>query len=626
MTADNDLRSNLISAASALDSNEPESALEALLCVPLVPADESNRRVALSLWKRLVRSSSAAGLNTLRHPARVSDILDLINSTAGDEELIWEVYRTLPVLEKELGPRAAGAVIATLLWRRILESPDGFFIAIFELFFRSQNIRHIDEAWQQFLRYRKDYVPDYWRFHLYIKSLLDRGCSEPDAEVERFLRETDRADLEPLMDVYLALLRQENLKATFGQARELEDPRHRAVVAQYLLRAPFTIEDLVLAAELFRDLVSTAPLDAHAENLMAARLATAEHRWADVIHDTEHLMDVPEYHPAGQLLRAHALGHMGKTQQARECLEQVDRSDAAAPFQRANAAMIRVSVDRFERGIALPDDHGKALFQELPGRPLAQSLWVGPSLRWIERLAISSYLANGWRFQLYVYDDVGNVPAGCEILDANAIIPHKEVFREDVGSGLHAGSVGAFSDLFRYRLLHQRGGMWTDPDVFNFRKFDSDGRRFISTEIIDAGLVGINGAMMAARAGDAFLEEAFERARKLLKSDEMFFTRIGPYLLAELLVEELAEDFELMSTIFLNPVPWMHASLLLQPYEVVVARPEIRNAVNLHVYTETWRRIGLDLGHPPGEETFLGRLYRRFTGADETEQSSVYAK
>lgn len=625
MTSDNDLRSNLISVARALDSHEPRVALEILVCAPLIPAEVSNRRVALSLWKSLIRSSSAAGLDTLRHPDRVSKMFDLISSAANNEKLIWEVYRDLPFLEKELGPRVAGAVIATLFWKRILESPGEFFSAVFELFFRSQNIKHFDEAWYQFLQHRTDYVPDYWRFHLYMKSLLDRGRSDLHSEVERCLHATGRADLAPLMAVYLALLRQAKLKTTFNQARELKDPRHRAVVAKYLLDSPYTCEDLPSAAALFSDLVANAPLDAEAEYLMASRLATAEKRWLDVIRNTSHLTDMPAYNSAGQLLCAHALGHLGKTQQARKSLERIARSSTAAPFQRANAAMIGVTVDRLERGVALPKDQGIAAFRELPGRPLAQSLWVGTNLRWIERLAICSYLDNGWRFQLYVYDEVRNVPEGCEVLDANAIIPHKEVFSEGVGSGLHAGSIGAFSDLFRYRLLHQRGGMWTDTDVINFRKFDPDGRRFISTEITDAGLVGINGAMMAAPAGDAFLEQAYERARELLKSDEMFFTRIGPYLLAELLVEEEADEFELMSTTFLNPVPWMHTALLLQPYEIVVARPEIRNAVNLHVYTETWRRIGLGLEHPPSEETFLGRLYDQYFGAGENAHSPVYA-
>nr|VFJ52743.1 MAG: Glycosyltransferase sugar-binding region containing DXD motif-containing protein [Candidatus Kentron sp. FW] len=146
---------------------------------------------------------------------------------------------------------------------------------------------------------------------------------------------------------------------------------------------------------------------------------------------------------------------------------------------------------------------------------------------------------------------------GREVLDANPILPERYVSREDPRSGLHAGSVGAFSDLFRYHLLYHRGGMWTDTDVINFRRFDTDGRRFMSTEIIDGGLTGLNGALMAVPAGDKFMELACERSLELIESKEMFFTRIGPYLLAELLVEERADEFDLMPPFFLNPVPWM---------------------------------------------------------------------
>ena len=87
------------------------------------------------------------------------------------------------------------------------------------------------------------------------------------------------------------------------------------------------------------------------------------------------------------------------------------------------------------RGLPPLQERPRKAFPATPGRPLAQSLWVGRKLRWIERLAIKSYLDNGWRFQLYAYDDPDNVPDGCEVLDAAAIIPAKDVFRErSVGS------------------------------------------------------------------------------------------------------------------------------------------------------------------------------------------------
>jgi len=161
--------------------------------------------------------------------------------------------------------------------------------------------------------------------------------------------------------------------------------------------------------------------------------------------------------------------------------------------------------------------------------------------------------------------------------------------------------------------------MWSDTDVINFKRFDPDGQRFICTEVSDAGVIGLNGAIMAMPAGDEFIGRAYERARALLAdNDGMFFTRIGPYLLAELLVETGVDAIELMPPGFLSPVSWMNVGSLRQPFAKVMAQQKIRQAVNLHVYTEIWRTLGLGLDRPPGPETFLGRLYADHFGEEQS--------
>jgi hypothetical protein len=371
----------------------------------------------------------------------------------------------------------------------------------------------------------------------------------------------------------------------------------------------YTQQELPLVVDAFPLLVEAGAAGNASIHFMNARLANAKARWQDVLELAPRAAREPKHLHAANLLRANALAHTNKINGAREIIETVTADPEAAPFLKSRAAFIGVTAALIRDGIDLPETSVARPFPPNPGRPLAQSLWVGHRLRWIERLAIKSFLDQGWRFQLYVYEDVENVPAGCEVLDASAIIPARQVFREGMNSGLHAGSVGAFSDLFRYRLLYERGGMWTDTDVINFKKFDTDGRRFVSTETSDAGLITLNGAMMAAPSGDKFLAIACERADGLLRSPDMFFTRIGPYLIAEIFAEMGTDSLELMPLGFLSPVDWMNTGSLLQPYEKVAARPEFRNAVNLHVYTEMWRTLGLGLDRPPHPATYLGRLY-----------------
>jgi hypothetical protein len=352
---------------------------------------------------------------------------------------------------------------------------------------------------------------------------------------------------------------------------------------------------------------------------LALRPANAEGLWSDVVEPAAGAAVPTQFRYQAKLLRANALGRTGRTEDGRRIVSEVRLANDVPGFLRARTEFIGLTLESIDRGIPLPEHSEIPELPERPGRPLAQSLWVGPRLRWIERLAIRSYLDNGWRFQLYVYDDPEGVPDGCEVLDASAIIPEGQVFREGSGSGLHAGSVGAFSDLFRYRMLAERGGMWTDTDVINFRRFDPDGMCFVSTEISDAGLITPNGAMMAAPAGADIMERAYDRASALILSGDMYFARIGPQLLGEILADGGLEDAFLMPPGFLSPVSWMNTGTLLRPHDEVMARQEMKNIVNMHVYTEMWRMLGLGLDRPPLESTFLGRLYAEKFGAREDQ-------
>ena len=259
----------------------------------------------------------------------------------------------------------------------------------------------------------------------------------------------------------------------------------------------------------------------------------------------------------------------------------------------------------------------------LSGRPIAQSLWIGPRLRWIEEMSIKSFLLNGWRYKLYVYDEPENVPDGVELADASAILPRSAIFREGQTSGAHRGSLGAFSDLFRYALLAQRGGLWTDTDVINLEAFESDGCRFVSSEWTDAGLIGPNGAQMAAPANDPMQIAALSASEDQIESGDMHFARIGPELLAELLAAGAINDYHVLPPDFLNPIGWMQTGVLMEPFNWVNSLPNLKRARNIHVYTETWRLIGLELNRSPNGNGFLGRLRERILSDNQSNPVRV---
>jgi hypothetical protein len=77
-----------------------------------------------------------------------------------------------------------------------------------------------------------------------------------------------------------------------------------------------------------------------------------------------------------------------------------------------------------------------------------QSLWIGGALSPMEQLSIASFLHHGHAFDLYVYDEVTNVPIGTTLRDANEILPRDRIFRYR-----EHDTVSGFSNYFRYRML-----------------------------------------------------------------------------------------------------------------------------------------------------------------------------
>lgn len=96
------------------------------------------------------------------------------------------------------------------------------------------------------------------------------------------------------------------------------------------------------------------------------------------------------------------------------------------------------------------------------------SLWIGSQLSKIELLTLQSFVDNGHIFHLWAYDKIENeLPEGVIVEDANEIIPREKIFRYKYFNkyGHGKGSVSGFSDIFRYKLLYEKGGWWIDMDV-----------------------------------------------------------------------------------------------------------------------------------------------------------------
>jgi glycosyltransferase involved in cell wall biosynthesis len=112
-----------------------------------------------------------------------------------------------------------------------------------------------------------------------------------------------------------------------------------------------------------------------------------------------------------------------------------------------------------------------------PDNRVVHSLWIGSTLSKLELLTLRSFLRHGHEFHLWVYDKIETpLPKEVIIEDANQIIPKKQIIKKadtDPETGVGRGSFSSpFSDLFRYKLLHEKGGYWVDMDVTCLRPFN----------------------------------------------------------------------------------------------------------------------------------------------------------
>ncbi|MBL7777703.1 MAG: hypothetical protein JNK66_05310 [Chitinophagales bacterium] len=110
-----------------------------------------------------------------------------------------------------------------------------------------------------------------------------------------------------------------------------------------------------------------------------------------------------------------------------------------------------------------------------PDASTVNGLWIGNKLSKIELLTIHSFLKFGHRFRLWLYEPLETkLPEGVLIGDAHQIIPRENIFRYKNKSqfGHGKGSVAGFSDIFRYKLLFDKGGWWVDMDITCLKPLD----------------------------------------------------------------------------------------------------------------------------------------------------------
>jgi hypothetical protein len=230
-----------------------------------------------------------------------------------------------------------------------------------------------------------------------------------------------------------------------------------------------------------------------------------------------------------------------------------------------------------------------------------QSFWLGKSLRPCEKLCVKSFIDHGHEYDLYSYDSVA-VPDGVRVLDANEILPRSEIFFYRQGDA--KGSVAAFANIFRYRLLMLRGGWWVDTDVLCLSSKVPEGEIFVERESDDL----ICNAVIKFPAGHEFVKALYEKSREAGK--KVKWGQTGPTLITALAKQTgLWERSGFQEQAY--PIHWDDAFLPVTALGRAATYDRTRSAAFLHLWNEIFRREGSLALHYPPDGSFLAQLYEK---------------
>lgn len=230
-----------------------------------------------------------------------------------------------------------------------------------------------------------------------------------------------------------------------------------------------------------------------------------------------------------------------------------------------------------------------------------QSLWIGGELSPMEQLSIASFLAHGHEYHLYSYGEVGGLPKGAVLKNAEEILPKAAIFQYQ-----QHPSYSGFSNFFRYRLLLRKGGWWVDIDVVCLKPFAFDEPYVFASEQIQGAEVAAS-AVIKVPAGSEIM--AFNWHLSLASPDPAAaaWGQFGPKLMARAISKFDLSQFLLPANVFC-PFSYDEWETVLAPREITFG--EATHAV--HLWNEMWRRSGRDKNAAHDPDCLYERLKRTF--------------
>jgi hypothetical protein len=233
-------------------------------------------------------------------------------------------------------------------------------------------------------------------------------------------------------------------------------------------------------------------------------------------------------------------------------------------------------------------------------------LWVSGALSLVEKLALSSFRDHGHQVNLYTYDSKCDIP-GVNVLDAGEILPSSRTFTYGAIAGRGRGSLAGFANLFRYKLLLERGGYWADTDVIALSKLPDVDTFFAWTDTTPTS--SINNAVLALPKGSLLATQLFEIA-DAAPPESQRWGECGPQLMTTL-VKLHGLESAVYSASSVHPIPFPDAPRAFRADLMRSVHRSIANSHAVHLWNEVLRQHGINKNGPFPRTSLIATLAHR---------------
>jgi hypothetical protein len=237
---------------------------------------------------------------------------------------------------------------------------------------------------------------------------------------------------------------------------------------------------------------------------------------------------------------------------------------------------------------------------------VVHGLWIGESLSILEKLCITSFLRNGYTFNLYTFQPM-DVPEGCNLCDAREIIT--EVFT------YQNGSYAAVSNIFRLKVLYKYGGLYTDLDMICLKPMEINQKYIIPQEYTITGEIPWSGMIYCKEKNDPIIGELIRLAES--KIDEIKTGKMK-WGLGEFIVTNFVD---LVGNKYLMPAKNFVSCDFNSWKNILDPKIPIKRGTKkleechyfIHCWNEMWRKNGIDKNTEVGKEgSIYNQLIKRY--------------